>query len=93
MAAVPMPSRGDRAAPQFDPKQPRGLRRYFADLEVQFGKAAVTDIPTQKRYACSYVDIDTSELWELIPEYADVTKTFDNFKTAIGELYPGSQDE
>lgn len=88
-----MPSRGDRAAPQFDPKQPRGLRRYFVDLEVQFGKAAVTDIPTQKRYACSYVDVDTSELWESIPEYADVTQSFDDFKTAIGVLYPGSQDE
>src|SRR6202790_3626460 len=38
-----MPSRGDRSAPKFDPKQPRELRRYFSDLDTHFARAGITD--------------------------------------------------
>jgi hypothetical protein len=33
-----------------------------------------------------------ADLWEAIPEF-DVTKTFDEFKSAIFKLYPGSESE
>ena len=45
-----------------------------------------------KRHAWRYVDIDTSELWESIPEYAAGT-LFNNFRIAVHKLYPGSEDD
>jgi hypothetical protein len=88
-----MPSRGDRSAPKFDPKQPRELRRYFDDLDFAFTRAGVTDRGEMKQHACRYVDVDTTELWETLTEYTDATKTYDEFKAAVYALYPGSDEE
>ena len=88
-----MPSRGDRSAPKFDPKQPRELRRYFDDLDFAFGRAAVTTDEAKKQHTCRYVDVDTSELWETLEEYTDAAKTYDEFKEAVYALYPGSEEE
>jgi hypothetical protein len=57
-----------------------------------FGPAQVVDNTEKKKHACRYIDIDTADLWEAIPEF-DVTKTFDKFKSAIFKLYPGSESE
>jgi hypothetical protein len=46
----------------------------------------------KKKHACRYVEIGTADLWEAIPEF-DVTKTFNEFKSAIFKLYPGSESE
>jgi hypothetical protein len=46
----------------------------------------------KKKHACQYIDIDMADLWEAIPEF-DVTKTFDEFKSAIFKLYLGSESE
>jgi hypothetical protein len=51
----------------------------------------VDDIEKSK-HACQYINIDTADLWEAIPEF-DVTKTFDKFKSAIFKLYPGLESE
>jgi hypothetical protein len=45
-----------------------------------------------KKHACRYLDIDTSKLWELIPQYAPGTP-FDDFHIAVHKLYPGSEDD
>ena len=92
-AIIPMPVRGDRAAPKFDPKQPRELRRYFADLEFVLARAQITDEGEQKRHSTRYVDVDTSELWETLPEFADNTKTFEEYVKAVATLYPGADAE
>jgi hypothetical protein len=42
----------------------------------------------KKKHACWYVDIDTADLWESIPEF-DVANTFKEFKSAIHKLYSG----
>ena len=88
-----MPSRGDRSAPKFDPKQPRELRRYFDDLDFAFTRAGVTDRGEMKQHACRYVDVDTTELWETLTEYTDLTKTYDEFKITVYALYPGLDEE
>ena len=88
-----MPARGDRSAPQFNTKQPRELRRYFADLEYCFGRAQIVDDAEKKKHACRFVDVDTSELWESLAEFADITKTYAEFCQAIYALYPGSEEE
>jgi hypothetical protein len=90
---IPMPVRGDRTAPRFDPKQPRELRRYFADLDFVFVRAAVTDKDEKKKHATRYVDVDTSELWETLLEFTDNQKTFEEFVTAVYALYPGADEE
>ena len=92
-AVIPMPGRGDRSAPKFDPKQPRELRRYFADLDFVFNRAGVTNGEDMKQHACRYVDVDTSELWETLPEYSDAAKPYSDFRTAVYALYPGSDEE
>jgi hypothetical protein len=92
-AVVPMPGRGDRSAPHFDPQQPRELRRYFSDLDFVFGRAGVTDNADKKAHACRYVNVDTSELWETLPEYADIGKSYQDFVAAVHALYPGSDEE
>ena len=88
-----MPARGDRSAPNFDPKQPRELRRFFVDLDFAFGRANITDRTEKKKHACRYVDVDTADLWEAISEYADVDKTYEEFVKTVHTLYPGSEEE
>jgi len=90
---VPMPARGDRSAPRFDLRQPRELRRYFADLDFHFRRSHTTDDQERKRHTCYYVDFETAELWESLAEFGDHAKSFANFVQAIYKLYPGSEEE
>jgi hypothetical protein len=76
-----MPPRGHSSAPKFTPDVPRELQRYFKELELLFRLAQIVDNAEKKKHACRYVDIDTVDLWEAIPEF-DSTKTFDDFKSA-----------
>jgi hypothetical protein len=87
-----MPARGHSTAPKFDPTQPRELRRYFNELELLFGAANIAANDIRKKHACRYVDIDTSELWESLPEYGPGSN-FDDFRIAVHKLYPGSEDD
>jgi hypothetical protein len=87
-----MPPQGHGSTPKFTPDVPRELQRYFKELELLFGPAQVVDDTEKKKHACRYVDIDTADLWEAIPEF-DGTKTFDEFKSAIFKLYPSSESE
>jgi len=88
-----MPSRGDPKAPKFDPSRPRELRPYFEELDFHFRIAGITDGATQKLYSRRYLDVDTADLWESLPEFSDPSKSFDEFKSAIVALYPGAEDE
>jgi hypothetical protein len=88
-----MPAHGNYNAPQFDKTQPQELRCYFDDLEFLFGHAQVADDKEKKRHARRFVDVDTADLWESIPEFVDQAKTYEQYKAAIYCLYPGSEDE
>jgi hypothetical protein len=87
-----MPPRGHSSAPKFTPNVPRELQCYFKELELLFGPAQVVDDTEKKKHTCRYVDINTADLWEAIPEF-EITKTFDEFKSAIFKLYPGSESK
>ena len=50
------------------------------------------NVQERKSYACSYLDIDSAELWEALPEY-DEPDNWDSFKAATFKLYPGAEDE
>jgi hypothetical protein len=92
-ANIPMPACGDCPTLKFDLTHPRELHHYFSDLDFIFGHAGITDNTEKKQHAIQYVDVDTSELWEALPEYSDNTKTYSDFAKAIHALYPGSEEE
>jgi hypothetical protein len=83
MSQHSMPARGDRNAPQFDKTQPRELRCYFDDLKFLFGRAQVADNKEKKHHARRFVDVDTADLWESIPEFMYQVKTYEHYKAAI----------
>ncbi|KAJ6524038.1 hypothetical protein B0H19DRAFT_1008493, partial [Mycena capillaripes] len=83
-----MPARNDRIAPVFDSQKPRDLRRYFCDLEFLFSRSSITDDTQKKFHATRFLSIDDQELWELVPEFADITASFAQFTAAIFRLYP-----
>jgi hypothetical protein len=87
-----MPPQGHGSTPKFTPDVPRELQHYFKALELLFGPVQVVDNMEKKKHACQYIDIDTVDLWEAIPEF-NITKTFDEFKSAIFKFYPDSESE
>jgi hypothetical protein len=70
MVDTAMPARSHSTAPKFDPTKPRELRRFFDKLELLFAACNVTDSDLMKKHACIYVDIDSAELWESLPQNA-----------------------
>ena len=40
-----------------------------------------------KSYVTSYVDADTADTWEALAEFKDTTKTYDDLKDRLLELY------
>ena len=87
-----MPSRGHSTAPRFIPTEPRELPRYFEELDNLFRKCDIKTAPEKKKFACLYVDIDTSNLWSSLPEHEDAV-SFEAFVKAVITLYPGAEDE
>ena len=89
----PMPACGERRAPQFDPAKPRRLRCFFDDLRFQFARSGVVNEAEMKGHALRFVNCDTTELWEILPEFTDVTAPYRKFVNAVCQLYPGSDAE
>ena len=46
-----------------------------------------------KKHALRFVDCDTMELWEILPEFANASAPYQDFVNAVYKLYPGSDDE
>lgn len=63
------------------------------DLEFHFTRSAVEDATERKKHACWFLDIDTCELWETLPEYTNDKASYNKFCEAIYRLYPGSEEE
>jgi len=53
--------------------------------------AHIVDDQERKRQVVRYVDFDDSELWQLIPEFAEST-SYADFRVAVLRLYPGASD-
>jgi len=93
MATVPktMPARGHATAPKFILLQPRELPCYFNKLNNLFQDANISDEGIKKVQACRYIDIDESELWQVLPEYTN--NSYDKWKKAVLTLYPGAMED
>ena len=88
-----MPTCGDHGSPQFDPKRLCELRRFFKDLKFHFTQSQVVDEEEMKQHALWFVDCNTTELWEILPEFTDVTMSYQKFVNAMYKLYPGLDAE
>jgi len=77
--------------PKFILSQPRELPHYFNKLNNLFQDVSITDEGIKKAQACWYVDIDKSELWQVLPEYT--SKTYEDWKKAVLVLYPGTTED
>ena len=88
-----MPACGDRGSLQFNPERPHELRCFFEDLKFHFAQSQVVDEEEMKQHALRFVDCDTAELWEILPEFADVTVSYQKFVDAVYKLYLGSDTE
>ena len=82
-----MPSQGERAAPVFNKEKPHKLDWFFKQLEHLFTHVGVTSDKDKKEHVLEYVDFDVEQLWKIFPEYADQTKTYKDYKTAIEAHY------
>ena len=89
----PMPAPGERGAPQFNPAKPHRLRRFFDNLQFQFARSGVVDEAEMKGHALRFVDCNTAELWEILPEFANSTAPYQKFVDAVCQLYPGFDAE
>ena len=88
-----MPTHGECGAPQFNPAKPCGLRCFFNDLNFQFAQSEVVDEVEMKGHALQFVKYDTVELWEILPEFTDMTALYQKFINTVCQLYPGSNVE
>ena len=88
-----MPTCGDHGAPAFNPSKPWGLCCFFEELKFHFGQSNVINEATMKKRALQFADCDTTELWEILPEFADTAKMYQDFVDAVYRLYPGSDSE
>ena len=85
-----MPMCGDHGLPQFHPEKPRKLHHFFKDLKFQFVQSHVVDEEEMKQHALQFIDCNTTELWEILPEFADATVSYQQFVDAVYKLYLGS---
>ena len=46
-----------------------------------------------KQHALRFIDCDTAELWEILPKFADVATSYQQFVDAVYKLYPGLDAE
>ena len=53
-------------------------------------RSQVVDEEEMKQHALQFIDCDTAELWEILPKFADVTASYQQFVDAVYKLYLGS---
>ena len=46
-----------------------------------------------KQHTLQFLDCNTAELWEILPEFANVTASYQKFVDTMYKLYPGSDTE
>ena len=89
----PMPTCGECRALQFNPTKPHKLCCFFNDLDFQFTQLQVVDDKEMKEHALWFISCDTMELWEILPEFANMTAPYQKFVNTVYQLYPGSNVE
>ena len=50
----------------------------------------MVDKEEMKQHALQFINCDTAELWEILPEFADATASYQQFVDTVYKLYLGS---
>ncbi|KAF9499287.1 hypothetical protein BDN71DRAFT_1503332 [Pleurotus eryngii] len=90
MMATTMPVRGHHTAPKFNGK-PEGLHRFFSEVEYLAARAQIEGRDLI-RATIRYLNDSDWEIWRSSGDAAD-GDDWEAFKTCIGKLYPGSDNE
>ena len=89
---VPLPARGERNAPKFDPEFEEQLPTFFDEFESAATKAAITDDnATMKKEVLRYVDGKTNRFWRSLSSFSAPDKTWSDFKTEVLGYYPDAE--
>jgi hypothetical protein len=92
IVVLTMPAHNHSTAPKFRLDQLCELHRYFDELRHLFGNCQINSDKDKKKYAIRYLEIDSADLWETLPQY-QAPYTYDNFVQAVFVLYPGASEE
>ena len=71
-----MPACGEYDTPHFAATNPCELHCFFAELRFLFSRLHISGDAEKKYHALRYVDYDSADLWELLPEFSDPMHTF-----------------
>ncbi|KAJ7434588.1 hypothetical protein FB451DRAFT_1012096, partial [Mycena latifolia] len=74
----------------FDSSKARELPRYFSDLEFHFTRCNITDAGQMKSHATRFLNVRDQDAWEAITEFTTDGTTYEDFKSAVLKLYPGT---
>ncbi|KAL0057996.1 hypothetical protein AAF712_015342 [Marasmius tenuissimus] len=86
---TPLPARGERNAPKFDPDYEEQLPTFFDEFQDAASKAGIiADHPTMKKECLRYVSVETICFWRSLATFKDDTKTWSEFKTKVLSNYP-----
>ena len=77
----------------FNPNKPHELHHFLKDLKFQFTQSHVVDEEEMKQHTLWFVNCNTTELWEILPEFADVATSYQQFVNTVYKLYLGSDTE
>ena len=85
-----LPLSREHGTPQWDPAASRtSVSRYFRELERLLVQKNVTVDQERKQAAVMYTPSDVERNWSSLPQFNDAAVTFDDFKKAVLEFYPG----
>jgi hypothetical protein len=87
-----MPLRGTPDAPRFDGKTAVLLSSYLEDIELLGTSVGLTDSGKIKA-AIRYADLDEAEVWQTLPKASAIFPDWDQFVTAVKDLYPGCEGD
>ncbi|KAK1228994.1 hypothetical protein PQX77_007960 [Marasmius sp. AFHP31] len=89
---TPLPARGERNAPKFDPEFEEQLPVFFDEFESAAEKAQISNDHSQmKKEVLRYVDSKTNCFWRSLSTFTKAESTWQQFKTEVISYYPDAE--
>ncbi|KAJ3747439.1 hypothetical protein DFH05DRAFT_1521786 [Lentinula detonsa] len=91
---IPLPSRNERSAPQFDPDDEAHLPAFFDEFEKVAKAAGIEgDATRMKKEVLKYVDSKTMKYWRSLESYTDAAMNWPEFRKEVTENYPDAVED
>ena len=85
--SIYMPARGESFTPTFDSTKPQELPRFFDEIKYLISQSTISDEIDKKRHVLYYVDFEIAQTWRCLPEFANPSSFYIDFKKAILYFY------